>query len=38
MFFGMMRAPLVFEAWEKAGLLLHQVLHLEQEPHRALAL
>jgi DNA modification methylase len=26
MFFGMMRAPLVFEAWEKAGLLLHQVL------------
>jgi DNA modification methylase len=25
-FFGMMRAPLVFEAWEKAGLLLHQVL------------
>ena len=26
MFFGMMRAPLVFEAWEAAGLLLHQVL------------
>ncbi len=26
MFFGMMRAPLVFEAWGKAGLLLHQVL------------
>ena len=26
MFFGMMRAPLVFEAWAKAGLLLHQVL------------
>ncbi len=26
MFFGMMRAPLVFEAWEQAGLLLHQVL------------
>ena len=26
MFFGMMRAPLVFEAWQKAGLLLHQVL------------
>lgn len=25
-FFGMMRAPLVFEAWERAGLLLHQVL------------
>ena len=26
MFFGMMRAPLVFEAWQRAGLLLHQVL------------
>ena len=26
MFFGMMRAPLVFEAWEAAGLLLHQVV------------
>ena len=26
MFFGMMRAPIVFEAWERAGLLLHQVL------------
>jgi DNA modification methylase len=26
MCFGMMRAPLVFEAWAKAGLLLHQVL------------
>jgi DNA modification methylase len=26
MCFGMMRAPLVFEAWVKAGLLLHQVL------------
>ena len=25
-FFGMMRAPLVFAAWERAGLLLHQVL------------
>ena len=25
-FFGMMRAPLVFEAWQRAGLLLHQVL------------
>ena len=22
----MMRTPLVFEAWERAGLLLHQVL------------
>ena len=26
MFFGMMRAPIVFEAWQRAGLLLHQVL------------
>jgi DNA modification methylase len=26
MCFGMMRAPLVFEAWQRAGLLLHQVL------------
>jgi DNA modification methylase len=26
MFFGMMRAPLVFAAWGKAGYLLHQVL------------
>jgi len=26
MCFGMMRAPLVFAAWEHAGLLLHQVL------------
>jgi DNA modification methylase len=26
MCFGMMRAPLVFEAWGQAGLLLHQVL------------
>ena len=26
MFFGMMRAPLVFAAWEHVGLLLHQVL------------
>jgi DNA modification methylase len=25
-FFGMTRAPLVFAAWERAGLLLHQVL------------
>jgi DNA modification methylase len=26
MAFGMMRAPIVFAAWEKAGLLLHQIL------------
>jgi DNA modification methylase len=26
MFFGAMRAPIVFEAWERAGLLLHQIL------------
>ncbi len=26
MFFAMMRAPIVFEAWERSGLLLHQVL------------
>ena len=26
MFFGMMRAPLVFAAWQQAGYLLHQVL------------
>ena len=26
MFFGMMRAPIVFEAWQRARLLLHQVL------------
>ncbi len=25
-FFAMMRAPLIFEAWERSGLLLHQVL------------
>ncbi len=26
MFFGMMRSPLVFAAWEQAGYLLHQIL------------
>ncbi len=26
MCFGMMRAPIVFEAWQRAGLLLHQIL------------
>ena len=26
MCFGMMRTPIVFEAWQRAGLLLHQIL------------
>ena len=37
MFFGMMRAPLVFEAWEQGRPAAAPGAGLEQEPHRALA-